>query len=120
VRLWTQEVYVNATTYTQFGESGVQEAYDTTVGELFRHLQEEFGKCISKMYRDNSQVGWVFQKVMVYDDARPDHRTRAGRPVYAENDHYLREVWVEVFTRYDVETTVTAEHPFTGRRGALV
>lgn len=109
-----RETYVNETKGHQFGQSEVMDAYADTVGELFRDMQEEFGRCISKMYRDVAgrppiQVGWVFQKRMVYEDAR--------RP-YTENDYYLREVWVEVFTEYETQTTVTMAHPWARQKEA--
>lgn len=108
MNLKVRETYLNETKGYVFGESEVMDAYAETTGEVFRNAQEEFGRCVSKMYRDVAegppiQVGWVFQKRMTYEDSR--------RP-FAENDYYLREVWVEVFSEYETETTVTMAHPF--------
>lgn len=110
MKLMTSESYVNQTKGYRFGDSGSEpiEQYAETVGELFRDLQQEFGRCVGKMYRDQPdggviQVGWVFEKRMTYEDAR--------RP-YSEDDFYTREVWVEVFTEYEREVTVTVAHPF--------
>lgn len=109
MKLMTKETYVNATKGYIFGNTDRPiEQYAESVGELFRDLQQEFGRCVGKMYRDQPdggaiQVGWVFEKRMTYEDSR--------RP-YSENDFYTREVWVEVFSEYEREVTVTAAHPF--------
>lgn len=116
--LWVSESFVNATENSRFGDSEPYETDATTRGELFRQLQAEYGRCISRLYVDRSDyygrssvsaVGWVFQSRQVYADARPDHYTPAGRPVYAERDHYTREVWVTVLTAPD---TVTRERHY--------
>lgn len=109
MKLMTNETYINATEGYSFGYTDEPiEQYAETIGELFRDMQEEFGKCIGKMYRDLAdggaeQIGWVFQKRMTYEDSR--------RP-YSENDFYLREVWVEVLSRYERTVTIKREHPF--------
>lgn len=55
---------------------------------IFRGLQRAWGRCISRMYRDSidgtKAIGWVFEKRMVYEDAR------------SKDDTYIREAWVEV------------------------
>lgn len=109
MKLMTSETYVNVTEGYQFGSTDRPiEQLAESVGELFRDMQQEFGRCIGKMYRDLAdggviQVGWVFQKRMTYEDSR--------RP-YTERDFYTREVWVEVFSEYEREVVVTAAHPF--------
>jgi len=57
---------------------------DTTLGDIYRHSMEEFGRCQSKMHYDpnGEQCGWVFVKRMKYDDC---------------NDTYLQETWVTVY-----------------------
>lgn len=62
------------------------EAYTDDRGRLFRDLQREYGRCVSKMYREykngaDRAVGWVFQGRDKYQDS---------------NKTYLRETWVEV------------------------
>lgn len=103
--LMVDETYVNATEgYIFGGTEAPQEAYTDTLGELFRSCQQEFGRCVSKMYRDDHetgeprQVGWVFQKVMTYEDDR--------------SSTYLREVWVEVYSKWEKTVSIKAEHPF--------
>ena len=59
----------------------------SSLGELFKGLQLDYGRCVSKVYRDRKdsppiQVGWVFQKRVEYDDC--------------PGESYIREVWVEV------------------------
>jgi hypothetical protein len=54
---------------------------------LFKAYQQEYGRCMSKVYQDGPDgvscpVGWVFQKVREYEDAR------------SKADRYIHEVWV--------------------------
>ena len=62
------------------------EAFTDDRGRLFRDCQREYGRCVSRMYREfkdgpDRAVGWVFQ----------------GRDKYQDCDEtYMREVWVEV------------------------
>lgn len=88
-----QEAYFNATRGYRYGISDWYEPYTENVGRLFRDFQQEYGRCISKVYLDTKkgtiQVGWVFQKRVLYEDARPDWTGK-----YRKDDYYIREVWV--------------------------
>jgi hypothetical protein len=79
------EVYVNATRDTIFGESGKYEPFTDNIKKLFRAYQQEFGRCISRVYIDTKTgtkpIGWVFQKRQQYTDSK---------------DTYIREVWVTI------------------------
>jgi hypothetical protein len=67
------------------GNSDIYETMHETPGELFKALQKEHGKCISKVYQDREagsiQIGWVFEKKAVYSDTKTP---------------YKQETWVEV------------------------
>jgi hypothetical protein len=100
VRLEIRETYVNATKEHGIGDSGWYEPWASDRGELFRSLQKEYGRCVSRMYRDIPggsppviAVGWVFQGNDEYEDARPSWTK--------ERRTYLREVWVEVREKPD-------------------
>lgn len=72
-------------TFSKFIDEDSHE-YHKTSGSLFRSLQEEWGRCRSKVYRDlpdgsAKQVGWFFESRQEYEDSR---------------DTYLRGAWVEV------------------------
>lgn len=60
--------------------------YDLT--GLFRALQQEYGRCISKMYQETKDphkprtIGWVFEKRQAYSDQ--------------PNKTYLQQAWVGV------------------------
>lgn len=89
--LWAKETFINSTKGHCFGESEYQECFTDDRGKLFKYLQREYGRCSSKVYReingkDGTPVGWVFEKLMVYEDYR-------GRG----EQYYTREVWVELF-----------------------
>lgn len=76
------------------------ETFTDNIGILFKSLQKEYGRCVSKMYRDLKDgstvvVGWVFSKKRKYEDCE---------------DTYQHTVWVELAKnithipgRYDVE-----------------
>lgn len=85
-RLEVRETYFDKDTSRRFGQSDWYEPFTDKLGTLFRHNQQEFGRCVSKVYVVDSpssplrQIGWVFEKRMRYE---------------GESDRYIREVWVE-------------------------
>jgi hypothetical protein len=85
--LWVQETYVDETKGYRFGESEVYETWTNDTGVLFREMQREYGRCVSRVYHDTDHgveaIGWVFEKTMPYEDARDPKR-----------DTYVRSVWV--------------------------
>ena len=92
--LQVQETYVNESEGYIFGESDWYEPYTNDRGHLFRAMQREYGRCVSKMYRDEidgqpSVIGWVFSKRMPYEDN--------------PRQTYVREVWVHCRTVSDQE-----------------
>jgi len=63
---------------------------EMSVGDIYRAMRTEFGRCTGKMYRDIknddgtwrvAHVGWVFLARDKYSDT---------------NETYLREAWVEL------------------------
>lgn len=96
--LVVSEAYINATTETRFGESDWQEPYTDDVGQLYRSMVDEYGRCTGHVYvstteGDNVAVGWVFVKRMKYEDYRSGLRHVRGERTY------LREVWVSLGER---------------------
>ena len=72
-----RESYVNQTKGYNFGSSVWYEPFTDNIGDLFRALQREFGRCVSKVYIDApvafypataKPVGWVFEKKCQYTD----------------------------------------------------
>jgi len=66
------------------GESGWYEPFTEDLGKLFKSLNKEYGRCVSKVYQDAPDgvadpVGWVFQKRVKQSDYKPS---------------YLQETWV--------------------------
>lgn len=96
--LWYTESFTNATKGYNYGESGMLESDHTRPGPLYKALQAEYGRCISKVYRGTKNgtiaVGWVFQSRQRYDDARRNERGH-----YSPDSYYTREVWVTVYDR---------------------
>lgn len=96
--LWIQETFINETKGYQFGSGPWIDSECDTMGELFRQLSREYGRCTSKIYRDVKSgdswkvetVGWVFEKRMEYEDAY--------RISNKKERVYLRHVWVSVST----------------------
>jgi hypothetical protein len=104
---WVEEIYLDADAQVGIGESGVYETKYDSLGELYRALQAEFGRCTGKMYVDVKendtildscgvwpvknhvvQRGWVFLARCPYDDV--------------PTKTYLREVWVTVWSKQPV------------------
>ena len=92
--LWIKENYVNMTKGIRYSEVDWHETKfaDNELRPMLKSMTKEFGR-VRSMWRDKpgggrEQAGWVFQKRVEYDDARP------GAP--AKERLYLREVWVEV------------------------
>lgn len=96
-KIWAEEESINVDRMASGGSSGVSETFADTPGELFRVLRKEYGRCISKVYRDTKDgakaCGWVFLSRQKYEDAR------------SPKDTYLREVWVTLHER-PPQTTV--------------
>lgn len=90
-----KETWLNATENHIVGDSGEYETYTDNIGELFKFLQKEYGRCRSKIYIDKKdgstvQIGWVFQKKMKYTDT---------------GESYIGETWIECLEKKS-ETTI--------------
>lgn len=98
--MYVIETHVNETRNHYISESFHTETFTDNIGELFKTLQREYGRCVSKMYRDLKDgstviVGWVFSKQRQYEDCKGT---------------YQHTVWVELAKsitripgRYEVE-----------------
>ena len=83
-----RESFVNATKGYRYGDDGWYKPFTDNLGELYRSLQREYGRCIGRVYIDMRAdgkagpvpVGWVFVQRRSYDDSP---------------ETYLRETWVE-------------------------
>lgn len=109
--LWIEETYINQTKGYQFGSTGVYETWTDDKGKLFRSLQKEYGRCVSRVYRDTDEgtksIGWVFEKRMEYDDGPYPRYDDYGNRV--KPDTYVREVWV---TLHQAPPTKTIEYHY--------
>jgi hypothetical protein len=90
-----QETFINKTEGHGIGDSDKYEPFTDNIGQLFRSLQREYGRCVGKVYQDTpdgtKQTGWVFEGMDKYTDT---------------GDKYLREVWVTLYEKADtVERT---------------
>jgi len=83
-----QEEWVNQTENYVIGDSGEHEPFTDNIKELFKSLQKEYGKCISKIYIDTKTnpiaVGWIFEKKVKYTDCE---------------EYYLQDTWVSLHTK---------------------
>ena len=80
------ETHVNETQGHWISEPFHTEAHTDNIKALFQSLQREYGRCVSKMYRDlkdgsTKVVGWVFSKQRQYEDCQ---------------ETYQHTVWVEL------------------------
>lgn len=97
--IWIEEEWINATQNFRTGRSGVYETFTDNVGELFRHLQSEYGRCKSKVYIDTKTgdtlaIGWVFEKRVKYLDC---------------DGSFLQETWI---TLHDKPPTKTVKYHY--------
>ena len=101
--LWVKEIFVNATEHYRFGEAEPYETDCLTIGELYRAMGREYGRCTGKMYVEHAegdrQRGWVFLKRMRYEDS-------------PRGETYLRETWVTVLDGPDNVTVDRKYHEF--------
>ena len=80
-----KEKYTNETENCYCGDSTWYEPYTDNLGNLFASMQKEYGRCVSKIYRDNcfdgsvDHIGWVFEKRKKYSDCQ---------------ETYIQHVWV--------------------------
>ena len=92
---------VNATKgHRIHSDNGFNPTYHETLGDLFRDLTKDYGRCKGRVYRDTKvgtvRVGWTFEKRERYTDTKASY--------------YLQETWVEVYQ---------GEHPtFKKSKGA--
>ena len=85
--MFIRETFIDADKDAIFGKTDWLDRTGDTAGRIFRDSQREYGRCVSRVYRDQPDgsakpVGWVFQSRQPYVDV--------------QNRTYLREVWVEV------------------------
>jgi hypothetical protein len=97
--IFIQESFVDLIQNCRTGESEVYETFTDNTGELFRSLRKEYGRCISRVYRDGPDgsaipFGWVFKKSRRYNDSR---------------ETFTQEVWV---TLHQAPPTKTIEYHY--------
>lgn len=72
------ETFINATENYMFGDSQPYEPFTNDTGELYRALRAEYGRCTGKRYVDlpsgTKAIGWVFEKVIKYDDSNETYK----------------------------------------------
>jgi len=98
--LLLQETWLNRTEHYIIDSTDVYKTAFDDKGELFRHLQKEYGRCISRVYTETpgepQPIGWVFLKRQRYDGS---------------NDTYLLETWC---TLHRKPPTVTVQYHYLG------
>lgn len=99
---WIKETLTNEDEGYIFGEGYWVESDADTLGELFKRLQSEYGRCVSKQYseRHNAadvQSGWVFEKISHYEDT--------GKP-------FKQHTWVSVSSTAPQKRTVNITRPW--------
>jgi hypothetical protein len=63
-----EEVLVNESEGYLIDNTGVYESFTDSRKILFKSLQREYGRCVSKVYADDKPIGWVFEKTARYED----------------------------------------------------
>jgi hypothetical protein len=84
--IYIQETWIDQKNKSIIGETDIYETFTDNKGDLFRSLQNEYGRCVSKIFIDDldgktKQVGWVFEKKQKYDDV---------------NEFFILETWIVI------------------------
>jgi hypothetical protein len=86
--LFISEDWINKSDNYRLGSTEVYETPYDNVGELYKYLVREYGRCVSKIYIDNEdsskppkKIGWVFEKRSKYEDT---------------GESFIQETWVTV------------------------
>jgi hypothetical protein len=84
--IYIQETWIDQKNKSIIGETDIYETFTDNKGDLFRSLQNEYGRCVSKIFIDDldgktKQVGWVFEKKQKYDDV---------------NEFFILETWITI------------------------
>ena len=85
-----QESHVDLDQDQVYYQTEMYEPRAGSIGELFRDLRSEFGRCTGKIHCDCKDgkvhdVGWLFQSRVTNDDG----------------GSYLREVWITLYREVD-------------------
>jgi len=94
-----EETWINKTENYTVGESGPIDPYTENIGDLYKSLVSEYGRCTGRIYIDlpgkvnPCPIGWVFLKRTEYTDT---------------GETYLQETWVHVLEKPD--TVVRTKH----------
>ena len=105
MNLYVQETWIDRTQGCGAGESDVYETRYDAPGALYRAMQQEYGRCVSRVYVDGTDgaphaIGWVFLQAARYEDT---------------HERYLRETWVTV---HQAPPTRTIKYHYASEEGA--
>lgn len=94
-----REIYIDATKKHRLGSTELYEPFTDDIKRLFKSLQKEYGRCVGHIYLDTKdgntkKCGWVFSKKIKHEDCKKE---------------YVREVWVELFDKYEEVTSINQE-----------
>ncbi len=91
---------VNETKHYHLCDHSFEETRFDDMGELYRSLVKEYGKCVSKQYIDvndkPTQIGWVFEKRVVYDDVRPGKSLKHMTQEDKDKCSFICSTWISV------------------------
>ncbi len=86
--LLIQESWTNKSEGYLMGEGEVCESFTDNLKELFRSMQDEYGKCISACYVDLNgkpkKIGWVFEMKVNYENT---------------NESYIHHTWISIYEK---------------------
>jgi hypothetical protein len=97
----------NETKHYHLSDPELVETNFDDMGELYRSLVKEYGKCVSKQYiGDGVQIGWVFEKRVKYDDVRSSRAFKHMTPVERDKCSFIMATWVAVHTEKPTKTII--------------
>lgn len=93
--LFVQETFENKSEGYLMNEGEVYESFTDNLKDLFRSMQDEYGRCISTCFIDirgkSKKIGWVFEKKMRYEDT---------------GEHYIQHTWINIHEKEPETETV--------------
>jgi hypothetical protein len=105
--LYIDIAQTNETKHYRLYDSDFQESMYDDVGELYRALIKEYGRCVSKQYiGEGVQIGWVFEKRVKYDDVRAPKAFKHMTPVERDKCSFIMATWVGVHTEKPTKAVI--------------
>ena len=95
--LLIQETHVDRDADAIVGECDPYAPWTDNIGRLFKSLQREYGRCVSKAYIDPDarHIGWVFIKRQRYERSSKTYIAETWITTYYKEDGKFRYLYLD-------------------------